>query len=230
VQLTLGLILAGLAATLQSGATDAPEADVSLTVQVKDYAQVDPKTLAEAERVAARIFHQTRVETRWANIPPVSNGVSVDSTEPGPHALSVLRVQILSQEMSNRLGMADNIMGLAPGSGPDRRLVYVLYDWVRKLAKRQIEAENRGDISRRAALAQILGEMMAHELGHVLLNLSLHSQTGIMRGDWDLKDLGDVAYGCLFFTRQQAEIIRADVRRRGAVEIASFVSQPSTPK
>ena len=66
--------------------------------------------------------------------------------------------------------------------------------------------------------------MIAHELGHVLLNLPSHTGTGIMRGDWDLKDLEDIAYGYLLFMPQQAETMLVEVARRldksHAVEIA----------
>jgi hypothetical protein len=70
------------------------------------------------------------------------------------------------------------------------------------------------NITWHATVAQILGAMMAHELGHILLNLPSHSETGIMKGDWDLKELCDAAYGFLLFTRQQTEVIQADVARR----------------
>jgi hypothetical protein len=90
----------------------------------------------------------------------------------------------------------------------------VFYNSVEALAQRQKEVGIKGDSLRYATKAQILGNMIAHEIGHVLLNLRSHSATGIMRGDWDLQDLQDVAYGCLLFTRLQAEIIRAEVVRR----------------
>jgi len=57
---------------------------------------------------------------------------------------------------------------------------------------------------------------IAHEIGHLLLNLETHSATGIMRGDWDLRDLQGVATGFLLFTPQQAEIIRTEVARRAS--------------
>jgi hypothetical protein len=226
-QLVLGLFLTGLSGAAARSATHPAEGEARVTVRVRDYAHVDAKTLAEAEQVAAGIFRKAAVETHWVEI---SQKGSEALTNMDTKTLVNLQVHILPQEMANQLGMSDSVMGLAPGKGPDRQLVYVFYQCVRKLAQKQVLAETKGNVSVHATIAQILGEMMAHELGHILLNLPSHSQTGIMRGDWDLKDLADVAYGCLFFTRQQAEIMRADVQRRGAAEIASFVSQPSTPK
>jgi hypothetical protein len=216
-QLTLGLIL-GFAGTLESAAAHAPEVDTSLTVRVRNYSKVDNKTLAEAERVAAGIFEKAGVRTQWVDVPEIPNRSSVDLSDVDSNDLSNVRVHILSQEMANTLGMPANVMGLAPGKGPDRRLVYVFYECMRELAQRQVREQMKGDVPRGATAGEILGEMMAHELGHILLNLPLHSPTGIMRGDWDLKDLWDVACGLLLFTRQQAEVIRADVARRGSYQ------------
>ena len=64
-----------------------------------------------------------------------------------------------------------------------------------------------------AGIGPILGHVIAHELGH-LLAWETHSPSGIMRADWNSADLRDAACGQLRFTIQQAEIIRAEIRRR----------------
>lgn len=210
----LALVMAVSSATVMRAADYPTQEEATFTVHVQNYARVDLKTLAETERVVSTIFHKAGVAIRWVDFPVTSNGSSVDLTDGESDGLSDLCVFILPQEMSDRLGMPDNVMGLAPGTGPDRRLVYVFYKGLRALAQRQVSEKTRGNIPGPASLVQILGAMMAHELGHVLLNLPAHSETGIMRGDWDLKDLCDLAHGSLLFTRQQAEVIRADVARR----------------
>jgi hypothetical protein len=213
-QTTLGVILAVSCPTAVKAAAHPTGGEPTFTVHVHNYAQVDPKTIAQAEQVTAGIFRKAGVETHWVDVPETSNGPFVEVTDVDSNALSNLHVQILSQEMASRMGMPDNVMGLAPGKGPDRRLVYVFYQCVRNLAQRQVHAQTKGNVLRHATVGQILGEMMAHELGHILLNLPSHSETGIMRGDWDLKDLCDVAFDLLLFTQRQAEVIRADVARR----------------
>jgi DNA-directed RNA polymerase subunit E'/Rpb7 len=104
----------------------------------------------------------------------------------------------------------------------------VVFDRVKELAQKQLEAQAKGDISLRASTEKILGEMIAHEIGHILLNLPSHSAVGLMRGPWDLKDLQDVAYGALLFTPQQAAVVRAEVSRRNSkqetVEMVSLDS------
>ena len=94
-------------------------------------------------------------------------------------------------------------MGLAPGSGADRQSVYVFYDRVDVLARKHV-----------ADAAQILGHAIAHEIGHILLNDQRHSPAGIMRGEWNLRDLQNTRYGYLDFTPRQARAIRDEAGRR----------------
>lgn len=65
---------------------------------------------------------------------------------------------------------------------------------------------------------------VAHEIGH-LFNLP-HSPQGIMHGDWDKRDLSNMAMGRLNFSPEQAGQIRAEVTRRTheaqTVEMASL--------
>ena len=93
-------------------------------------------------------------------------------------------------------------MGLAPGSGPDRQSVYVFYDRVENVAMKH--AADTG-----ANTPQILGHAIAHEIGHLLLNVQTHSAAGITRGDWNLWDLWNASYGYLLFATRQAKARRA---------------------
>lgn len=230
-QLALVLILGGLTVGVQTADAQSPVADLGVTVHVRNYAGVDSKTLADAERVAAGIFRKAGIESRWVvDAGEMSEDQSENSADDTSSGFSDFRLHILSPEMAGRLGQPSNVMGLAPGTGPDRRYMYVFYSSVKELAQKQVSAHAKGDVSRPATLDQILGEMMAHEIGHLLLNLPSHTETGIMRGYWDMKDLSDVAYGSLLFTPQQSEVIRADVARRSsqqqrAAEVANLASE-----
>ena len=207
------LVIAGLAG-VQSGAAQSSEGQSGLVVHVRNYAEVDAKRLVKAESVAAEILRKARVETRWADVEDTPPNQTDNCADRSPYSLSDIRLQIVSSAMAERLELPGNVMGLTPGSGLDRRFVYVFYDSVRELSQRQLEAQAKGDISLRASAEQILGEMIAHEMGHLLTNMPTHSKPGIMRGAWDMKDLSDIAHNSLFFTQPQAEVMRAEVRRR----------------
>ena len=208
------MVLAGFGGPLQRATAHSPKTNLQFTVHVRNYSEIDSSTLAAAERMAAEIFRRAGVESRWvAEQDPTQEQID-NSADDHSTSLLDIRLHILSPAMASRLTLPNNVMGVAPGTGPDRQLVYIFYNSVKDLAQRQLEAQTRGAISQRASAKQILGTMMAHEMGHLLLNMPLHSKTGIMRGDWDLKDLNDIAYGELLFTAPQAEVIQSELIRR----------------
>jgi len=210
---TLGLALGALGGVAPSVAARRAESQASFTVRVSNDAQVAAKELADAERLAAAVFKRAGVPSIWVNVNDLSGTEREGMEDPNPDRLSLISVHIQSSSLAGPLGLGDRVMGLAPGTGPDRTLVYVFYDRVKDLARRQLAEKVRGLVAVRAGTSQILGEMIAHEIGHVL-NLASHTETGIMRGYWDLKDLQLVAYGSLLFTEQQAEVIQVEVARR----------------
>ena len=193
--LVLGFFLTGSAV-----AGSAAEVSPAITIRVSNQAEVDLMTLVQAEKTATGIFKKTGVESRW-----------IEPAAEGSFPLSHIQLKILPSVMSLRSGLPDkfpdNAMGLAPGSGPDRQSAYVFYDSVEAVATKHIADTY-------ANTAQILGHAIAHEIGHLLLNVQTHSAAGIMRGAWNLRDLQNAGYGYLFFTPQQAKAIRDDVGRR----------------
>lgn len=211
----LGLVVTGNASAV-ARTTAAGSADTNLTVTIHVYnsAEVDHKTLIEAEKVATEIFRKVGAESRWVDVAPTSENEQESPADQGSFNLSHIRLNIYPRLMADRLGLPNKAMGLAPGTGPDRQVVYVFYDRVEALAQSQVRAVFEGSIRRPATTVQILGHAIAHEIGHLLLDLESHSATGIMRGNWDLNDLQGVASGFLLFTPQQAEVIRAEVARR----------------
>jgi hypothetical protein len=60
----------------------------------------------------------------------------------------------------------------------------------------------------------ILGCVIAHELGHLLLGSNSHSSAGIMRSPWGQKQVREALMGTLLFTAEQAELMQAQVRAR----------------
>lgn len=57
------------------------------------------------------------------------------------------------------------------------------------------------------ALATLLGHVMAHEIGHLLLPVNSHSSKGLMRGDWGVAQMQDARSGKLAFTETETRLM-----------------------
>ena len=213
------MLIAGFSGLGQNSAAGSPLTSSTITIHAENYAGIDHKTLMEAEEAATRIFRKAGIDIRWVDADPASEHRSNNPIEQRAFNLSQIQLQILSPAMAERLDMPNNAMGLAPGKERDRQLVFVFYEKVESLARNQRRAGADGRIRWCGNTGQILGHVIAHEIGHVLLNLETHSETGIMRGNWNIKNLQDACSGYLNFTAPQAEIIRAETDRRAGSKL-----------
>ena len=71
------------------------------------------------------------------------------------------------------------------------------------------ERANRLARAHNGALYLVLGHVMAHELGHILLGEYPHSLSGIMRAQWSIRDWADMSRGWLLFTPEQRKLLTA---------------------
>jgi hypothetical protein len=130
--LTGGLLAAGQTAAAQAS-------NSAITIAVKNYARVDNETLMRAEGVAVKIFRKAGVETRWVDLAITPEVQQEASTDLQPFIFQI-QLSIIPSAMADRLGLPTDVMGLAPGAEPDRRMVYVFYSSIEALAQRQKEA------------------------------------------------------------------------------------------
>jgi hypothetical protein len=104
-----------------------------------------------------------------------------------------------------------------PDSGSFASNAGVLYDRVQQLD------------SGRASDTILLGHAIAHELGHLLLGHGRHSVTGIMKADWDSRDLEAAGQGRLAFHSEERRHIQANVQRRLAESRKDTVARSRRP-
>jgi hypothetical protein len=215
-QLTVALILAGITVFVGSATASTLKESLTLTIHIYNYAEVAPQTLIEAERVATGIFEKSGVQIRWTEVDAARRSKQANSEDHVSFPLSHIQLSVVTGEMFGRLGLSDDAMGMTPGTGPDRQHVYVSASKVEELLETELGAQRNGIMGQGATKPQILGHAIAHEMGHLLLNLTTHSAFGIMRGAWDFKDLNDAAVGRFLFSAEQGKILRAEVLRRTA--------------
>jgi hypothetical protein len=206
------VLLVGLTGLSHTAAAESSQRSIAVTIRVHNYAGVAPKTLTDAEEVATEIFREAGVETRWVDIISTTENNQISSPYYPALTSADIQLSILPSKMSGRLGLPDNVIGLGPGT--DTQVIYVFDSKVETIFWWLLREQCIGRLDRKVSMAQILGHVIAHELGHLLLNTTGHSAQGIMRGEWGFADFREMTCGMLLFSPQQAEVLRANVRRR----------------
>jgi hypothetical protein len=153
-----------------------------LPVIVCDFAGVEPGVLAAAEAVASQVYRSAGVTIEW-----VDSGCIA-----GPAGLYVNLVSVDSGDVH----LAELAVGFAEPGG---LTATVLYNRIERLARHHHKKPQT-----------VLGYVIAHELGHLLLPPHSHSATGIMQPMLNL----DNGAGALrvSFTPQQAELIARKIQ------------------
>jgi hypothetical protein len=173
---------------------------VPLSVRIYNYADVPEPVLETAQAEAIRIFLQAGIEVSWL---PCAG--SDEEFAEAPHkfaacaqAVNAIIVRIQPKSLDGRDARPRSALA---GAGQER--VEVLYDRLQEFSEDQ--SFNRG---------LILGHVMAHELGHLLLGEQSHSSQGIMVPTFRVKELLRAQKGQLLFTPQQAEKMRDRAREQ----------------
>lgn len=197
-----GWFLLGVAGTLQA---EAPTPELKIQVFVYNYARVSSETLARAEREAARIYNRSGVETEWLDCPLTPDEAAQYPACQLPVSPTRLALRVLSRRMADRFGLSQATFGsaLLPEDGGFGMIAQVCAHCSEELAK-----------GREAMYALILGHVMAHELGHLLLGVGNHAATGLMHVPWYKKELESIDQGSLRFGSREGEKMRGQVSAR----------------
>jgi len=162
-----------------------------VTVSIYNDAQVPSDTLRRAEQQAARIFSRAGFDVTWLNCTHVNSGRGAAACNeidaPGHLALRIT-ARLASSTSDAAFGVA---FLAADGTGR-----YSDVFWKRA---QELHANSNVD------LGEILGSVMAHEMGHLLLGSNAHAINGIMRAHWESGELSRIAMGTLLFLPEQAK-------------------------
>ena len=166
-----------------------------ITISVHDYAGVPASLLAAAEGHARGIFRNAGLATVWLNCGP-----KLESIEPKTCYITDathLTFKILPHAISSQARNRNEVLGTAlldeKGTG---YFAYAFYDRVRRLADDQ------------GLGYALLGAVLAHETGHLLLGSNSHSLTGIMSAHWEYKELANISKSAMTFVSAQSKIIQ----------------------
>ena len=144
--------------------------DITVTLHVIDEARVAAPRLKGAEELAMRIFRDAGVRVLWTyNRPGV--GPATPAPDGGGFWIRLLR-GAGEQRLISDGHVALNVLAFAPEGedGARGRSAHIFMD---RLSANADE--------RHSPPGWLLGEVIAHEVGHLLLPVNSHGMTGIMR-------------------------------------------------
>ena len=163
-----------------------------LAVSIQNQPGVSPDTLAEASRHVIRVYAAAGIEVLWHDYPTPPAGAD--------YAVSL----IITTSPPSLKGAPTEILGVAASVKSRCGLVaWALWHHITAFA----EAQGR-------APGLVLGYVIAHEIGHLLMPPPSHSTDGLMRASWRPADLDDAERDQLRFTDKEAQVMR----RRMAAE------------
>jgi len=199
----LSVVLLAAAARAANGGNS------KITVLMNDEARVAPTILLSAEQETARIFRLAGIEIAWINCNP--------GAEPDQCAQLLGSNQFMVHIVKSGVTRTKCVLGESflgeDGTGKYADVYFERIQW----AHREFDAD----------VAQLLGRVSAHELGHLLLGTHAHSAVGIMKPQWDPQSLRRIELGVLVFTKEQSRLMKTRIARNwqnGSVLRTSFDS------
>jgi hypothetical protein len=183
-------------------ARDASDSPLTVTAQIHDYVRLSPEELSAASDVVSQIYKSIGVRIEW--FAPMRQDLhrppSVPRLEPSHSRIAQFTVIVLTPEMTRRGHIEEGVLGFAAVAtdGGIGRIAYVIYDRVQQQA-------STGQIND----ATLMGLVMAHEIGHLLLGPGSQGVAGLMKGHWDREDLRQFGMITPRFSPGEAEEIRA---------------------
>jgi len=188
-----------------------------VSISVHDYADVPTPLLAAAEDQAREIFRRAGLETVWLNCSP-----KLEKVEPGSCHFSDsshLTLKISPHAMNAKVRDRIEVLGTAyPDEKGAGYFAYVFYDRIQEI------------VQRRSLGHALLADVMAHEIGHLLLGSTSHSASGIMCAHWNYAELRNVGEGTMWFIPAQSRIMRDRLRARQneRMDLTALVAHPSS--
>jgi len=198
-------------------------AEPRLIVQVNNLAGFEQTTVAKAEKIVTGIFHELGVQLLWQSARDPETVQAGSGSSSGHYAL---RINLVASRPT-AMGLHKDAAGLAgpPGNGQPGVVAWVFQPTLEKLIERTPRLTQQW--GRRLALNVLLGHVIAHEMGHLLLGSAEHSGSGIMTQRWDLDKVRLACTGSLRFSPQQSGKIRATVQAMNSVDCVSASRPPS---
>jgi hypothetical protein len=197
------LTVVGVLATCRLNGTQTDATHV-LTVRVYNYAGLEKWVLMGAQRQVESILKHAGAESIWFQCATSPAQIGNEPRCAKRLAGSEIVLKLLSDEMAQKANQPLNTFGFAVPTSP------LGLGSVSILVKKAEQLAFSGPFSMGydSARVLVLGHVIVHEIGHLLLGPKAHSLTGIMSCPWSKEQIKQIATTHLLFTEKQAVLIR----------------------
>jgi hypothetical protein len=216
-QLAFGILSASTIPILAGERASKPMPGRPLCVHVYNLADIPAHKLARSIEVAASLLAAAGVNTVWQHDPrDTEEAHLLDLSAPAdrqnplePDTRDYLVVRIVA---GMPVASLPGALGYAVPHAQFGVHATILYDRILE----------RLSYSTEMNVPVILGHLMVHEIGHVLLGSMEHFPAGIMKAHWGNTDFRQASQGYKLFTPQQSKVIR----ERALIRVAAGLHEP----
>ena len=194
-RLILGVVaMVGLSSPRPSAQAD--EA-VPVIVLVDDRASAAPAVLDQAGKEVVRIYRHAGMRLVWLTTRQAPNSAA----SAGSQRAFTVHLMIRSGLLPKSKDSSQFVMGAAPGGAIEcGGVAFLFFD----------EAIEFSRVHQTSA-ALVMGTVVAHEIGHLLLGKRGHTSEGLMRASWSADDWQRASSGILLFSQRESNTMRGSI-------------------
>jgi hypothetical protein len=171
----------------------APETPV-LVLRVYDLTGMSPSELAGAVHETEHIFQTAGIHLSWTTGNPSAPEASLLDQSVPDSPVPLRRIIVVRIVSTAGPALPAEVLGRALPFAASGTQVTVFLDHIRSSAKQSA-----------VPVPALIGHVLAHELGHVLLRSEVdsHQSAGVMCGEWGPSEYDRIRHGALRFTHFQ---------------------------
>jgi hypothetical protein len=178
---------------------DSIESKLVLVFRIVNSAQVSEEVLNQAQQHAEKIYWKSGIRIEWL----IGNEISETLVS---NRRLTLRIHLVNDDVARRLRRPDHETGFAiSNDGQGARCAYVFVERTEHQAEMVARLKS---LNKERADALVLGYVIAHEAGHLMLAHDSHTITGIMRARMDMTSVELALQGRLLFQPEQSKLIQ----------------------
>ncbi len=178
-------------------ATAQADEAVPVVVLVDDRASAAPAVLDQTGKEVVRIYRHAGMRVVWRTKTHAPNSPASPEDKSAFTVHLMVRAGLLPKSNDS----SQFLMGAAPGGAIEcGGVAFLFFDQAIEFSR-----------VHQAAAALVMGTVVAHEIGHLLLGKRGHTSEGLMRASWSVDDWQRASSGILLFSQRESQTMRATI-------------------